>query len=82
MYLLTYQNSKEPLFFSNSLDRILDYTDELTGANEKFPKSNRISYSENEVKKERPSIFASVSYMFNTNILECVNYSIWIINEE
>jgi hypothetical protein len=82
MYLITYQDSSEPLSLCNQLDNALEFTDKLTGANDKYPKSTRIAYTELNKIKTRATLFASVSYMFNSNDLDCITYSIWKINEE
>ncbi len=82
MYLITYQDSSEPLYLSKKLDTALEFTDKCTGANDINPKSTRIAYTELNKKKTRATLFASVSYMFNSNDLDCITYSIWKINEE
>jgi hypothetical protein len=82
MYLITYQDSLEPLSFCKKLDNALEFTDKWTGANDKYPKSTRIAYTELNKKKTRATLVASVSYMFNSNDLDCITYSIWKINEE
>jgi hypothetical protein len=82
MYLLTYQDSTEPLFITKTKDKALEFADEWTGANDKYPKSTRISYTELNFRKTRATLHANISYMFNSNDMDCINYTIWKLDEE